>query len=211
MSLAFVAALQGLPPDERAALVLSDVLDFGAEEVADMVGCAPGDVACLLSRARAKVGGVLPRPPSEASPRPDLIGEDEVVARFAAAFDRGDVAGIVALLTDDAWLRTRPLPVQYQGRAAARHFLTAVAFPGGTARYRLVVTQANGQPAFGCYLRDPAAGVDRACGLMVLTVQGGRIAGIDRFVDNSTLPQFGLPRTLPGTTAPDQPEAPSSG
>jgi RNA polymerase sigma-70 factor (ECF subfamily) len=208
MSLAFVAALQRLPPDERAALVLTDVLDFGAEEVADMVGCAPGDVACLLTRARAKVGAVLPDPSQEASPRPDPIGEDEVVTRFAVAFDRGDVADIAALLTDDAWLRMRPLPVQYQGRAAARHFLTAVAFPGGTARYRLVVTRANGQPAFGCYLRDPAAGVDRACGLMVLTVRDGRIAGIDRFVDNSALPGFGLPRTLPGTTTPEPPPSP---
>jgi RNA polymerase sigma-70 factor (ECF subfamily) len=208
MSLTFVAALQRLPPDERAALVLSDVLDFGAEEVADMVGCAPSDVDSLLTSARAKVGEVLPRSSPEASPRPNPIGEDEVVARFTAAFDRGDTPGIAALLTDDAWLRMRPLPVQYQGRAAARHFLAAVAFPGGTARYRLVVTRANDQPAFGCYLRDPVAGVDRACGLVVLTVDDGRIAGIDRFVDNSTLPRFGLPRTLPGTTAP---EPPSSG
>ena len=110
---------------------------------------------------------------------------------------RGDLAGIAALLTPNASLRMRPLPVEYRGRSAARHFLAAVAFPGGTPSYRLIATRANGQPAFGCYLRDPAAGVDHACGLVVLTVAGGRITAIDRFVDNSMLPRFGLPRTLP--------------
>src|SRR6185437_13931540 len=129
-------------------------------------------------------------------------------AGVAGAFDRGDVPGIVALLADDARLRLRPLPVEYQGRAAARHFIAAVAFPGGTTRYRLVVTRANGQPAFGCYLRDPRAGIDRACGLVVLTVDGGRITAIDRFVDNSALPRFGLPRTLPAASASASASAP---
>jgi len=202
MSLAFVAALQRLPPGERAALVLSDVLDFGADEVADILDCDPAEVSRLLTRARAGVAGVLPRPaPDEAAgtdPDSALAQDDDAVAaRFAGAFDRGDLSGIAALLTDDARLRMRPLPVEYQGRAAARHFIAAVAFPGGTTRYRLVVTRANGQPAFGCYLRDAAAGIDRACGLVVLTVDGARIAAIDRFVDNSALPRFGLPRTLP--------------
>jgi RNA polymerase sigma-70 factor (ECF subfamily) len=210
MSLAFVAALQRLPPDERAALVLSDVLEFGADEVAEILDCSGSAVDLLLARARAAVGNVLPTPtpaptaqqgqePASPAPAsaPDNEDEDAVIARFAGAFDAGDVPGIADLLTDDAWLRMRPLPMVYRGKAAARHFLVAVAFPGGTARYRLVVTRANGQPAFGCYLRDPAAGIDRACGLVVLTVAGDRIAAIDRFVDNSSLPSFGLPRTLP--------------
>lgn len=191
MSLAFVAALQRLPPDQRAALILRDVLDFGADEVAEILGCDPDAVGLLLTRARVAVAGVLP------AKTPD---EDAVAARFAGAFRRGDVAGIAALLTDDARLRMRPLPVEYQGKAAARHFITVVAFPGGTTRYRLVITRANGQPAFGCYLRDPLAGIDRACGLVVLTVDADKIAAIDRFVDNSPLPGFGLPRTLPSAT-----------
>ncbi len=208
MSLAFVAALQRLPPDERAALVLSDVLDFGAGEIAEILGCEPTEVGRLLTRARAAVAGLVPRPaPSEPGAAPDA-DEDAVAARFAGAFDRGDVPGIAALLADDARLRMRPLPVEYQGRAAARHFIAAVAFPGGTTRYRLVVTRANGQPAFGCYLRDPSAGIDHACGLVVLTVDGGRIAAIDRFVDNSSLPRFGLPRTLPAA-APGQAPGPA--
>ena len=197
MSLAFIAALQQLAPDERAALVLTDVLDFGAAEVAEILGLDPAAVDDLLTRARDAVVGVLPWPGREGQ----VADEDTVAARFVGAFERGDVPGIAALLTDDARLRMRPLPADYQGRGAARHFIAAVAFPGGPARYRLVVTRANGQPAFGCYLRDPAAGIDRACGLVVLTVAGDRIAAIDRFVDNSALPRFGLPRTLPATPA----------
>jgi hypothetical protein len=219
MSLAFVAGLQRLPPDERAALVLSDVMDFGPDEVTEIIGCEPAELDRLLTRARAALREVLPRPappgdalpPGATSPGATSPGsgapalprtappgdEDAVLARFTGAFDRGDVPAITALLADDAWLRMRPLPVQYRGRGAAGHFLASVAFPGGTTQYRLVVTRANGQPAFGCYLRDPAAGIDRACGLVVLTLDGGRITAIDRFVDNSALAMFGLPRTLP--------------
>ena len=187
MSLAFITALQRLPPRERAALILSDVLGFAAAEVAEILDCDAAAVDQLLLRARTETGGVP-------HPAPD---EDAVVTRFTGAFERGDVAGIVALLTPNALLRMRPLPVEYRGRSAARYFLAVVAFPGGTPSYRLIATRANGQPAFGCYLRDPAAGVDHACGLVVLTVAGGRITAIDRFVDNSMLPRFGLPRTLP--------------
>ena len=187
MSLDFIAALQRLPPRERAALILSDVLCFTPAEVAEILDCDVATVDQMLLHARTETGG-------EPGPAPD---EDAVITRFTGAFERGDLAGIAALLTPNASLRMRPLPVEYRGRSAARHFLAAVAFPGGTPSYRLIATRANGQPAFGCYLRDPAAGVDHACGLVVLTVAGGRITAIDRFVDNSMLPRFGLPRTLP--------------
>ena len=188
MSLDFIAALQRLSPQERAALVLSDVHKFSVAEVAEMLECECAVADRLLARARAAVEGVL----SGQAPE-----EGAVVSRFTSAFERGDVTGITALLTRDAWLRMRPLPLAFQGRRAARHFLAVLAFPGGTPSYRLVATRANGQPAFGCYLRDPAAGIDRACGLVVLTVDDGYIAAIDRFVDNSLLPRFGLPRMLP--------------
>jgi Sigma-70, region 4 len=188
MSLAFIAVLQRLPPEERAALTLSDVHDFSVAEIAEMLGCEYDVAERLLSRARAALDGVLPE---------HVPDEDAVVSGFTSAFERGDVAGITALLARDAWLRMRPLPLQFQGRKAARRFLGVFAFPGGLPSYRLIATRANGQPAFGCYLRDHAAGIDRACGLIVLTVDGGRITAIDRFVDNSLLPRFGLPRTLP--------------
>jgi len=196
LSIEFVAALQALPPDQRAALVLSDVLEFPLSEVADILDCDVDAAAHLLLLARAAVD----------VPDEECAGcgrEAEVIARFTGAFERGDIAAIAALLTQDAWLRMRPLPVAYRGRAAARHFLAAVAFPGGTQAYRLVETRsrANDQPAFGCYLRDPAAAVDHACGLVVLTIDDdGGIAAIDRFTDNSMLPRFGLPRILPSPT-----------
>jgi RNA polymerase sigma-70 factor (ECF subfamily) len=187
MSLAFVTALQQLPPRERAALVLSDVLDFDTADMAEILECEPAELDELLQRARAAMGGVLPRPE---------LDEEAVLSRFTSAFGRGDVSGMTALLAKDVCLRMRPIPVEYQGRRAARHFLTAVAFPGETTSYRLVATRANGQPAYGCYLRDPATGIDHACGLVVLTLDRGRITAIDRFIDNSVLPRFGLPRTL---------------
>jgi RNA polymerase sigma-70 factor (ECF subfamily) len=191
MSLDFIAALQRLPPQGRAALVLSDVHHFSAAEVAEILNCESATVDHLLLSARTAVAGALSRSPLA------VADEDAIVTRFTGAFERGDVAGIAALLTRDAWLRMRPLPMECQGRRAAKHFLAVVAFPGGTPSYRLVATRANGQPAFGCYLKDPAARIDHACGLVVLTVASGRIAAIDRFVDNSVLPRFGLPRTLP--------------
>jgi hypothetical protein len=188
VSLVFVAALQRLPPRQRAALVLTDVLGFGAAEVAEILECGVGKTERLVTRARATIAPLTRQGPT---------AEDAVIARFTGAFARGDVVGIAALLTSDAWLRMRPLPVEYQGRGAARHFFESVAFPGGTPRYRLVATRANGQPAFGCYLRNPEDGRGHACGLMVLTILGDQIAAIDRFVDNSLMPRFGLPRTLP--------------
>ncbi len=103
--------------------------------------------------------------------------------------------GIVALLTEDAWLRMPPLPLEYQGRDLAARFLT-LAFRR-RHRYRLVATRANGQPAFGLYIGDPHAPVLHANGLLVLTLAGDRISMITRF-DPSVLPRFGLPRSLPG-------------
>jgi hypothetical protein len=105
------------------------------------------------------------------------------------------VAGIVAILTEDAWLSMPPLPLEYQGRKLAAKFLTATALrPGWTAR--LLPTRANGQPAFGFYARDPQSGDFYTVGLMVLTLSGPQICAMTRF-DSSILPRFGLPATLP--------------
>ena len=102
--------------------------------------------------------------------------------------------GIVALMTDDAWVRMPPVPLEYQGKDLARRFFTTVAFRQGR-RYRLVRTRANGQPAFAVYLRDPVAHVARAFGVFVITLNGDRVSAITRF-DNSAWPFFGLSRTL---------------
>jgi len=89
-----------------------------------------------------------------------------------------------------------PLALAYHGRAAAAQFLSAIAFRGGTAEFRLVPTRANTQPAFGCYQLDARTPIARAHGLIVLTLDGSRISAFTRFLDNSLLPHFGLPRAL---------------
>jgi RNA polymerase sigma-70 factor (ECF subfamily) len=131
------------------------------------------------------------------APLPGSGTERELLARFTDAFEHGDVAALVAMLTDDTWLTMPPLPFGYRGRDAAAHLLSVVSFRGGSRRFRLVAARANGQPAFGCYITDAQAPIAHAHGLMMLTVAGDRIAGVTRFLDNSLLAGFGLPRTLP--------------
>jgi len=194
MSLAFVTALQLLPPRQRAALILRDVLDFPASEVAGILDTTEQSVTSALKRARATVSKELPSPGAPPPPPPNSAAEQELVARLVEAFDTADVAGFVALMTEDAWLRMPPVPLEYQGRELIGEFFETVAFRQGR-RYRLVPTRANGQPAFAAYLRDPTNQVSRAFGLMVVTLAGSQISAITRF-DNAALPAFGLPRTL---------------
>jgi RNA polymerase sigma-70 factor (ECF subfamily) len=130
------------------------------------------------------------RPP----PAPHSAAEQELVARLVRAFEDSDVEGIVALMTEDAWVRMPPVPLEYQGKDLARRFFATVAFRQGR-RYRLVPTRANGQPAFAVYLRDPVTDLARAFGIFVITLAGDRVSAITRF-DNAVLPRFGLPRTI---------------
>jgi RNA polymerase sigma-70 factor (TIGR02960 family) len=197
VSLAFVTALQHLPPRQRAALVLRDVLGFRAAETAVILGCTVDAANNLLKRARTTIAAHLPPGGRDRAPLPGSARENQVTARFADAFERGDVPAIVALLTDDAWLTMPPLPFEYHGRDAVGHFLGTVSFRLGYGRSRLVPTRANGQPAFARYLPDPHVPVGHARGLLVLTLAGDRICGITGFIDNSLLGRFGLPRTLP--------------
>jgi RNA polymerase sigma-70 factor (ECF subfamily) len=194
VSLAFLAAVQRLPPRQRAALIVRDVMGFRAAEAAGILDCSVDTLNGLLKRARASLARQLPPGGHERAPLPGSSREREVVARFAGAYERGDVAAIAALLTDDAMLTMPPLPFGYRGRAAVAGFLTAIC---ANRRYRLVPTRANGQPAFGCYVRGGTAPIARAHGLLVLTLTGDRVAAITRFPDNGVLPRFGLPRTLP--------------
>ena len=192
ISLAFVTALQLLPPRQRAALILRDVLDFSGREVAGLLDTTEQSVASAVKRARATLAREVPSPdrPARGSPR-----EQELVSRLVRAFEAGDVDGIVALMTDDVWLRMPPVPLEYQGRELARHFFSRVAFRPGR-RFLLVPTRANGQPAFGLYLRDPVTGVGHASGLVVITLAGDRVSAITRF-ESAVLSRFGLPRMLP--------------
>jgi RNA polymerase sigma-70 factor (TIGR02960 family) len=200
VSLAFLAALQHLPPRQRAVLLLRDVLGFRAAEVASILETTEDSVTNALKRARAALAGRLPGPGRDQAPLPHSARERKLVEDFTVAFENGDVPAVLALLTEDVWLTMPPLPLEYQGLAATGHFLSTVAMRGGR-RFRLVPTRANGQPAFGCYLIDPGTPIAHAHGLLVLTLSGDRISALTRFIDNALLPPFGLPRTLRGWPA----------
>lgn len=195
IGLAFVVGLQTLPPRQRAVLVLRDVLAFRASEVADMLGMTEVAVNRALQRARKAIDAT--RAGRRTAPLPDSPEEREVVARFTSAFEAGDIPGLVAMLTEDALLTMPPEPFEYRGAEAIGEFLATVPAGGALERFHLVPTRANGQPAFGCYLRDLHAPIARAYGLMVLTLAGDRVAAITGFADTSVFDSFGLPRTLP--------------
>ncbi|HEX9357049.1 MAG TPA: sigma-70 family RNA polymerase sigma factor [Streptosporangiaceae bacterium] len=205
IALAFVAAIQNLPPRQRAVLLLRDVLGFRSAEVAGMLTASEASVNSALQRARATMAAQLPGPGREHAPRPHSARERDLAARFAAAFSNGDIDGVVALLTDDAWYTMPPITLEYQGRTAIAGFLRDSRRWRGHQGYRLIPTRANGQPAYGCYVRDENAPICHAHGLIVLTLEGDEISAITRFVDNSILARFGLPRTLPFPHPPHRP------
>jgi len=194
ISLAFVTALQVLPPRQLAVLVLRDVLGFHANEVADMLDSTIDSVNSLLKRARGSLQRRLPSiAEREPAPAPDSPSEQAIVAEFVRAYESGDLDNLVALLTDDVFLSMPPFPLEYEGRDVVARFYASMI--GSGRRFDLVPTRANGQPAFGAYLRA-STGIRHGTGLLVLTLTGDRICSVTRF-DNSVLPWFGLPRSLP--------------
>jgi RNA polymerase sigma-70 factor (TIGR02960 family) len=194
MSLAFVTALQVLPPRQVAVLVLRDVLGFRAIEVAGMLDSTVDSVNSLLKRARAGLRRRLPDA-TDREPAPALgsSAERATVTEFVRAYEAGDLDSLVGLLTDDVFLSMPPLPLEYEGIDVARRFYASMI--GSGRRFDLVPTRANGQPAFGAYLRA-SSGIRHGTGLLVLTLAGDRISAVTRF-DTSVLPWFGLPRSLP--------------
>jgi RNA polymerase sigma-70 factor (TIGR02960 family) len=196
IALAFVVGLQHLPPQQRAVLVLRDVLGYRAGEVAEMLETSEASVNNLLRRARAAFETRLPATGRERAPLPNSKLERDIVGRFAETVENGDIDGMLALLTEDAWVTMPPLPYAYQGHDAIGAFLRGSAERRG-APMRLVATRANTQPAFGCYLPVPDTDVARAYALFVLTLEGAHISAITWFADSSVFPQFGLPRMLP--------------
>ena len=159
-----------------------------------MLGVTLESANSALKRARASLqrrqqpaAGHRP-PPAAGSP-----AEDAIVALFARAWESADLDALVALLTDDVFIAMPPVPFGYEGRDVVTRYC-AILFAG--RRFDLVPTRANGQPAFGAYLRGPA-GIRHATGFWVLTLAGGQICAMTRF-EASVLPWFGLPRSLPG-------------
>jgi RNA polymerase sigma-70 factor (TIGR02960 family) len=195
MSLAFVTALQVLPPRQLAVLILRDVLGFRASEVADMLDSTVESANSALKRARASLQRRWPTSADrEPPPASDSPLEDAIVAKFVSAYEAGDLDALVALLTDDVFMSMPPMPLEYEGRDVVARFC-ALLF-GSDRKFDLVRTRANGQPAFGVYLRAPT-GIRHGTGLIVLALAGDRICAMIRF-ENSVLPWFGLPRSLPG-------------
>jgi RNA polymerase sigma-70 factor (ECF subfamily) len=195
IGLAFIVGLQHLPPHQRAVLVLRDVLGYRAAETAELLDTTETSVNSLLRRARAAFDTRLPAVGRERAPLPDSVEERELVGLFTEAVEIGDVDGIVALLTEDAWLTMPPLPHAYQGAAAIGAFLRGAAERRG-APLRVVATRANSQPAFGCYLTAPEADAGRAFAMFVLSLEGGRISEITWFAGSGVFPRFGLSRFL---------------
>jgi RNA polymerase sigma-70 factor (ECF subfamily) len=194
ISLAFVTALQLLPPRQVAVLILRDVLGFHASEVASMLDSTVESVNSALKRARASLQHRLPTADGRLPPpAPGSAAEEAIVAKFVRAWESADLDALVALLTDDVFMSMPPMPFEYEGRDVVARFCAILLGVG--RRFDLVSTQANGQPAFGAYLRTPD-GIRHGTGLYVLTLTGDRICAMTRF-EASVLPWFGLPRSLP--------------
>jgi RNA polymerase sigma-70 factor (ECF subfamily) len=202
--LAMVAALQYLSARQRAMLILRDVLDWPAAEVAAMLGTTTTAVNSGLRRARAQLARVLPEEDDVAEPaEPELRA---LLDRFAVAFENGDVTALTALLREDVALEMPPMLTWFAGREDVRRFLASKLF-GRPGQYRLVATMANGQPAFAAYERDHD-GVYRAHAALVLTVAATGIARIVIFLSPGLLRAFGLPEEYGAdgarpATAPD--------
>ena len=165
-------------------MILADVLGFSLAEVAGMIDSSPTAVKGALQRGRASLarhhagGGHRPTGGRGSGAERDLAG------RFAAAFTADDIDGVIALLTDDAWLAMPPAPHEYVGPVAIAEFLRASSASRGRRPLRLVPTRANGQPAFACHLGGPDEGSTHPAGVLVLTMTGDRISAITRFLDD---------------------------
>jgi RNA polymerase sigma-70 factor (ECF subfamily) len=195
VELAFIAALQHLPPRQRAVLILSDVLGFSGAEVAAALETTPASVYSALQRAHKTVDERLPRRTQQATLRE--LGDArlrELVAEYVAAWERSDVDAVAALLTEDVTLAMPPRPEWYAGREAVTAFLRSTPLRAPD-RWRVIPTTANGQPAIAQYLRDEQGGFT-AHGIDVFTLDGGRISEFMAFLDRSLFPRFGLPDRL---------------
>jgi RNA polymerase sigma-70 factor (ECF subfamily) len=192
VELAFTAALQRLPPNQRAALIMRDVLGFTAQEVAEAMATSEASVKSALQRARAAIEERLPDRSQQSTLR--TLGDARtraIVRRYTDALESGDVDQVVGLLAEDATWSMPPYPQWYSGLDSITEFLRT---GPGTQRWRHLPTGANGQPAVGCYRWDAPRGVFAASVIDVLTLRhDGRIAAVTAFVDAGLFARFGLP------------------
>jgi RNA polymerase sigma-70 factor (ECF subfamily) len=194
VGLAFIVALQALTPRQRAALILRDVLGFSAAESAAMLKTTVAGVNGALNRARRAMAE------REPSVRPAVHTTDadrRVLDEFVEAFEEAEIDRVVALLAEDATFAMPPTSDEHRGAEAIARFLNDRFRWRGAAHLTLVPTRANGDPAYGCYLRDPLSPVAWAHGLLVVTIHAGRITALTRFLGDDVLRGFGLPAVLP--------------
>jgi RNA polymerase sigma-70 factor, ECF subfamily len=197
VELAFVAALQHLPGNQRAALLLFEVLGFSAAEIASTMGTTTASVNSALQRARRIVAEKIPAHSQLQTLRE--IGDAslrEIVTSYAAALERGDADALVALLTEDVTWSMPPLPHWYRGLEAVTDFAVQVPLTG-CGSWRHLTTSANGQLAVAGYLREDGAGPYLAWSVNVLTLRGERIAEVTSFIGQDHFERFGLPVSLP--------------
>jgi RNA polymerase sigma-70 factor (ECF subfamily) len=196
IELAFMVAIQQLPPRQRAVLILRDVLGWSAKETASLLDATVGAVNAALQRARSTLKRHLPARRLEWSPGSDPTEEERsLLQRYVDAHERADASALVELLREDARLTMPPTPTWYDGRAAIVTFHEQL-FRPGAYRWRFVLTAANRQPAVAFYARGPGASEYRASVIDVLRIDGGRIARIDAFVVPELFAAFGLPPTI---------------
>jgi RNA polymerase sigma-70 factor (TIGR02960 family) len=193
VELAYVAALQLLPPNQRAALILREVLGFSAREVAEILETSVASVNSALQRARAKLERELLERSQQATLR--ALGDErsrELVARFVDAWNRADVAGIVAMLSEEASFSMPPLPTWFRGRDDIAAFIAGRVF---RSTWRFDATSAAGQAAMVGYRRDRESGRDRLDVLVVLTFEGELVAALTAFIGPGVLARIAPPGT----------------
>lgn len=193
--LAFVATMQHLPPQQRAVLLLRDVMKWRAAEVAELLGITTAAANSALQRARAKLDEVGPK--EDEIEAPTNAVERELLKRWSAAFEDYDVPAIVELLTTESVWEMPPFATWVRGAANIGTLISINCPAKGPGDMRLVPTAANGQPAFAVYMRDPDSGEHKAFGLQVLTPTAKGVAHTGMFFDTSLYRHFGLPETLP--------------
>jgi RNA polymerase sigma-70 factor (ECF subfamily) len=192
--LALIAALQHLPPRQRAVLILRDVLRWRAAEVAEAVGVSTAAVNSILQRARTQLEKA--NPDSETVTEPATAEQRELLDRYVTAFENYDIPALVTMFTDDAVWEMPPFPTWYVGPEIIGRLINAQCPARGPGDLKLVPARANGQPAFAMYLRDADAGVYREFGLHVLSMDGAAVTHVAVFFD-AAFADFNLPETIP--------------
>jgi RNA polymerase sigma-70 factor (ECF subfamily) len=198
ISLAFMVALQVLPPRQRCVLILSDVLDWGPAEIADLLDITLSAANSLLYRARKMISRSETSRGRSTSHRTEREAQSHpLLERYLRAWEDADIAGIVSLLTEDATFPMPPLPVWYQGRAAIGAFISATILTGqARGRFRLLPVRANGQPGFAFYQLSEPGGKYQAYVIQVLSIQGDLVSDATTFGFPYLFKFFNLPEKL---------------